>query len=274
MPVVEEMKSLYKVYKSMQVDLGEKKELTFIEKDFKNSSNKPDNNHREEKKDSKEKKVSSQDVEKKLQEAEEKARNIIEQAKKEAKETVEKADTERKEVQKQAENQGFEKGYQEGHQEGFQAGEVKGYEEEKNYIQEAKDLKEQAYKEREDLAKELEESIIDLSIKAIEKVIDKELEKDHELLLNLIENGLKKSTYTETLVIRVSEGDFDLIDVNKNKIYMMTEGIDEIKIKVDHSFKKNEIIIETHSGIINAGLKTQIEQIHKAFKDLLQSEGI
>jgi len=264
------MKSLYKVYKSTHVDLGEKKELTFTEKDFKNSPKKPDNTHKEPNNLGKEQKPSQQEIEKKLHEAQAEARKVIEQAEAKAKDILEKARIEKEEIHNKAKDQGFEKGYQEG----FQSGELKGYEEEKAYIQEAKDLKKQAYIDRDNLAKELEESIIDLSIKAIEKVIDKELEKDHELLLKLIENGLKKSTYTETLIIRVSEGDFDLIDVNKNKIYMMTEGIDDIKIKVDHSFQKNEIIIETHSGIINAGLKTQIEQIHKAFNDLLQSEGV
>ena len=264
------MKSLYKVYKSSNVDLGEKKELTFTEKNFKQPLEKADNTNREHKKESKEIKASLLKAEEKLSAAEEKARRIVTEAEKKAEEILKKAEDEKKEIFRLGEEQGFEKGYQEG----FQAGELKGYEEEKVYIQEAKDLKKQAYIDRDNLAKELEESIIDLSIKAIEKVIDKELERDHELLLNLIENGLKKSTYTETLTIRVSEGDYDLIDVNKNKIYMMTEGIDDIIIKVDHSFKKNEIIIETHSGIINAGLKTQIEQIQKAFKDLLQSEGV
>lgn len=264
---------MYKVYKSTYVDLGEKKKLTFIEKDFKNAREKPDNSQKEEEKSPQEEKSSPRDIEKdieeKLKAAEEKSRSMVEQAEEEAKKIREEGESKKEEILKEAENRGFEKGYQEG----FQAGEVKGYEEEKTYIQEAKDLKQQAYQEREDLARELEESLIDLSIKAIEKVIEKELEKDHELLLKLIENGLKKSTYTETLIIRVAQGDYDLLDVNKNKIYMMTEGIDDIKIKVDHSFEKNEIIIETQSGIINAGLKTQIEQIHKAFTDLLQSEG-
>jgi len=268
------MKSLYKVYKSTHVDLGEKKELTFTEKDFKKPSDKSDNSDKASDDSTKEPKPSQREIEQKLHEAEKSASEVIEQAKAEAQEILEQAHGEKEEIQNKAKDQGFEKGYQEGHQEGFQAGELKGYEEEKTYIQEAKDIKKQAYIDRDTLAKELEESIIDLSIKAIEKVIEKELEKDHELLLKLIGNGLKKSTYTETLIIRVSEEDFDLIDVNKNKIYMMTEGIDDIQIKVDHSFQKNEIIIETQSGTINAGLKTQIEQIHKAFKDLLQSEGV
>lgn len=268
MPVVEEMKSLYKVYKSMQVDMGEKKELTFIEKDFKHFPRQSDNTDKETEEIPVKEKPSEAHLEEKIKEAEEKAQQILQKAEKEAEGILEKARTEQENILQQAKDEGYEKGYSEG----YQQGELKGYEEEKGYIQEAKDLKQQAYSEREDLAKELEESIIDLSIKAIEKVIDKELEKDHELLLNLIENGLKKSTYTETLVIRVAQEDFDLVDVNKNKIYMMTEGIDEIQIKVDHSFKKNEIVIETQSGIINASLKTQIEQIHKAFKDLLQSE--
>ena len=267
------MKSLYKVYKSSYVDLGEKKELTFQEKDFNNAGENPVQRDEKEDPTPREENPSDQalreDMEKKLQEAEEQRRKLVEQAKETAEKTLEEAEKKKEEILQQAENQGFEKGYQEG----FQAGREKGYEEEKQYIEEAKELKQQAYGEREELARELEEAIIDLSINAIEKVIDKELEKDHELLLRLIENGLEKSTYTETLTIRVAQEDYDLLDVNKNKIYMMTEGIDDLKIKVDHSFKKNEIIIETQSGIINAGVKTQIQQIHKAFKDLLQSEG-
>ena len=92
------------------------------------------------------------------------------------------------------------------------------------------------------------------------------------MLLNLVESGIERCTYTDTLIIRVSENNYETVNSFKNKIYIMTEGIDNIEIKKDPALEDGSIIIETISGTVDAGLQTQITQIEQMFHDILKGE--
>ncbi|HZX20829.1 MAG TPA: flagellar assembly protein FliH, partial [Clostridia bacterium] len=58
----------------------------------------------------------------------------------------------------------------------------------------------------------------------------------------------------------------------KDKIYIMTEGIDNIEVKKDPALEDSSIIIETVSGTVDASLQTQITQIEQMFYGVLEGE--
>ncbi|HZK56891.1 MAG TPA: FliH/SctL family protein, partial [Clostridia bacterium] len=133
-------------------------------------------------------------------------------------------------------------------------------------------IKQNVLSGRKTVAKELEEQIVELIISCVKKVLNHELEKNHKLLLNLIENGIEKCTYTDSLIIRVGENDYETVNSSKNKIYIMTEGIDNIEIKKDPALEDGSIIIETVSGTVDASLQTQITQIEQMFYEILEGK--
>ena len=210
----------------------------------------------------------------------------IEKAKTEAEKTKEKARLKYNEIIKKKKeeekniisdaytkaNEILENAKQEGYNEGLATGEEKGFNEIDSLIEEAKTIKENMLAEKESMAKSLEKEIVDLIISSTKKILDYELEKNHSLLLNLVEKGIEKCTYTEKLVIRVNPNDYQVIDSSKNKIYMMTEGIRTIEVVNDPGLEDGSIIIETESGTVNASLKTQIDQIENIFYDILKGE--
>lgn len=257
------MKLLYKVYKSVEVILGNKKKLEFADDQVVKSI---DKNIEEEI-------IEAEDLE---ELAKEKSRQILEEtelqknqllamAKKEAEAILEKANEESKNI--------YENAKREGYSNGFKSGKEKGYQEYIQLINEATEIKKETLRTKKKLAQELEKEIIDLVIFSIGKVIDYELDHNHEILLRLIKKGLEKCTFTETLIVRTSEYDYDVVNSYKNKIFMMTEGIDEIQIKSDAALSRGSVVIETLSGKIDASINTQLDQIQTLFKELLKGEG-
>ncbi|WP_243136901.1 FliH/SctL family protein [Alkaliphilus serpentinus] len=199
-----------------------------------------------------------------LNDAMEEANRIIEEAKREAAMIIEEAYQDCKNI--------YDKAKREGYEEGFNEGLNKGYSEVDEEIKEAMEIKLHTMEEKKRMAKSLEKQLIYLVRDIAKKVIKHQLEEDHSLLLNLIEEGLEKSTFTESIIIRVSDKDFDLVNTSKNKILMMTEGIEKMEVKCDSSLEAGSVIIETLSGTIDAGLETQLQFIEKLFEELLQDE--
>lgn len=263
------MRSLFKVYKNSNIILGEKETIKFGEK---KNLQIQQNEIEASTEDSTSYNVDLEEIKAQkeliLEEAEIKCQEIIQNAKKEAEIILEDAYNDSRNLYEKAKKDGYEEGYDEG----FIKGKEEGYKEVENYIEDAKSIKQEAMREKNKLVKELEEQIVELVIQSIKKILNHEIEKNHSLLMNLIEKGLEKCTFTESLVIRVSEEDYELVHSSKNKIYMMTEGIDEIEVKSDASLPKGSVYIETLSGTIDSSIQTQIEQIETLFKELVKSE--
>lgn len=259
------MISLYKIYKSDQLNIGEcveiKSKSSKTQVSISDSMNQGDDGLS----------LNDKSIEihchKMVQQAEHDAREVIASAEKEAAEVLEKSYSESKELLEQSKEQGYAEGYEKGVNEGRE----QGYLEMTSLIDEAKLLKQQAYDARNQLSIQLEKDLVQLVIQTARRILQSELQENQELLFQLIDEGLKKCNYTENLVIHVSEMDYDMVYAYQNRIYLMTDGIYDIEIKSDPSMSPGSVLIETASGQVDAGIETQLKQIEAAFEELLQS---
>ncbi len=265
------MKSLSrsKVIKSTEVTLGQKKEIDFntfyIQRVLKELAEAEDSAASEEEPAAEVVTITPEEEAKQLlEQTNAECEILLENAKRDAEIILEEAYADGKTITERARQEGFQKGYQEGQEAGF-----KEYQE---LLEEAKAMKQNVLDERRRTALSLEKDIVGLITETVRRVIQQEINENNELLLNLIQEGINKCTYTESLIIRVSDTDYDLVSLYKNRVYMMTEGIEDIEIKSDASLSNGSIIIETASGRIDASVDTQIKVVEDLFKELLQSE--
>ena len=270
MPVVEEMKSLSrsKVIKSTEVTVGQRKEIdfnTFYLQKVLREIVEAENDASEEVEEPIEEEISEEEkLQQILDQTNAECEILMENAKRDAEIILEEAYSDSQKITENARQEGFQKGYQEGQEAGF-----KEYQE---LLEEVKAMKQEVLDEKRRTAMLLEKDLIQLVIQSVKKVIKHEISENHELILNLIQEGINKCTFTESLIIRVSDVDYDLISVYKNRVYMMTEGIEDIEIKADASLNSGSIIIETASGRIDASIETQVKVVENLFNELLQSE--
>lgn len=261
------MTSLFKIYKSNQVKVGNHRQIEFKKAEPEKIEPTKDEAS------SVEKTIDSHEQQRFLSEVMEQAENEKEMMLAKAREQAEKIIIDAQEESQKLFEETKQKGYQQGFDEGFEKGQQQGYDEMTELIDEAAVLKQEVLDEKETMLQNLEKEVIELVIKTARRVIQSELQDNQELIFNLIEEGLRECNYTENLIIHVSEMDYDLVYAYKNRIYLMTDGIRDIDIRSDPSMGPGSVIIETVSGQVDASVETQIKKIESIFSDLLQSEG-
>ncbi|SKC74446.1 FliH/SctL family protein [Maledivibacter halophilus] len=161
------------------------------------------------------------------------------------------------------------------YEEGFNEGKLKGFEEGRasadSIIQEALELKRQSEAKMKSLIEGLEEEVVNLTISAIEKILNRKVE-ENDIVFNLIHAGLEKCAFTEDLVLRVSPEDYDFASSSKDKILVLSQNINDIIIKQDKALKKGSCIIDTPSGSVDSSVWVQFNEVKEMFEELLRNE--
>jgi len=210
-----------------------------------------------------------------IEDLEEEATNIIEDAKKmylriieeaniEAQKILETANQEREEIHLNSAEQG--------NAEGYASGLAQGLNQAEGIIQQAAELKLQLDERSKRIYKEAEIEIMEMVLDIARKVIGEELTQNADVLVSLIKKALDKCAFKEKLSIRVSELDYDYVIDNKDRIVILTEGINDLEILCDKALKKGSCIVETQAGEINSGITVQLNEIEKAFEYLMRNE--
>lgn len=206
---------------------------------------------------------------------EEKANSIIEDAKELYLKIIEEANFEAKRIMEQAASEKEEKeaaAAEDGYREGYNSGYSEGINQAQTMINQAMEIKTQLDKRYGEILREAEGQIIELVLEIANKVIGQELTQNSEVVMSLIKQSIVKCTFKDKLTVRVSEEDYDYVNSNKEKIVMLTEGINDLEIYCDKALPKGGCIVETPSGEINAGINVQMKEIEKAFEYLIRNE--
>lgn len=184
------------------------------------------------------------------------ANSTIESAKKEAEKIIQEAVNAKAEIEQEAFDKGFKDGYSKGAE--------KAQERHEN---EWRDALTQFYQLREDLTEQndqykiyLEQECLKLSFYVAEKILGREIEIDSESILRLIEQGMEKVGEEKDILLRVSEADYDKIDLAAI-LPRLKSGVKKINILKDPTLSAGDLIIDCDYFEIDAGIRTRVENI-------------
>lgn len=192
-----------------------------------------------------------------LEEALIKTREIIEKSKEEAAELISKAEIEKHKIEKDA----FDKGYKSGinaaikEQEGIW----------NEYIKELNKTRQEINKQNIVFKEHLEKECIRLSLAIAEKILGKTIQDDGNQFLDLISKGMEKAGEEKDALIRVSEADFERVNPLISKL---KNGAKKITLIKDPFLSSGDCIIEGPHFDIDAGVRTQIENIALTLREL------
>lgn len=182
------------------------------------------------------------------------AQNILNQATAMANDIISKAEQEAQAIRENA----AEKGYNDGKAE---------YE---NLIAEAKLLKQNASDEYDNILNTAERDIIELVLKISAKILGDEVDIDRNRVVNIVAQALKKCTFSDSVIIRVSPQDYELLNNSRDMLKAYVAGTEDIQIRSEATFENGKCIIETQFGSVEAGVDVQLEQIRNAFEQLMR----
>ena len=151
---------------------------------------------------------------------------------------------------------------QKSYDEGYQAGVDAAVEKERSErIKSVDKLIKEAKKKSEDAIHGLEIKVIDTAIYIAEQIIRKSITKSPGIIEDIIQDTLTYLIGNEKIVLKVSEKEFDVINVNYDKWLDKVGSTQEFRLEVDKRLKTGDCIIETEGGVIDAVVSHRLETI-------------
>lgn len=205
---------------------------------------------------------------------EDEARHLIDDAIKRAKESIDNAKEEADKIINEAkqEKQNIEKtAFDKGYEEGYKSGQEQGAREQQTiwqeHLQDFHRLRLELHSQNEKFKKYLEKECLNLSIHIAEKILQRKIEEDGLYFVDLIRAGLKKTGDVRDILIRVSEMDFNKVEKSGgfSELETATRRINFLK---DPLLESGDCIIEGPHFEIDAGIRTQVEEIATVLKEL------
>lgn len=198
-----------------------------------------------------------------LLDAKRQSQKILEKASADASQILASAQTEANRLAEEAKSQGYAEGFERGRAEG-----QKEFEESCHRV--LKTLGE-IVAERNNLISGLEKEVIDLVLDMADKVIRYELDRNDDAFVKMIQSALSTLRAPGYVIIKVHPDLYPKVcrltdDSSPGKGWMK-----DIHVEQDDSLDPFDCLIETGCGTLDVGISTQLEQIGKAFRQLMSS---
>ena len=212
------------------------------------------------------------------------ALGILEEAREKAAQIIAQAEEKGREIYERSKHEGYEKGYEKGYEEGYEEGERKGFAVGHDrgrqqglatvdrMIEEAVEIRRRAIETKERTVREAEAEIIRVVIDIARKVLGEQVKTDRDAVLGLVRKALEKCTYTNSVTLKVSPDDYDMVVSSKKRILAEIEGITQLDIEAEETLPKGSCLLETNAGFIDAGIEVQMTRIEHIFRELMSYE--
>lgn len=203
-------------------------------------------------------------MEDEIEKARQEARQILEDARRQAEEIIEAARLTVEKERDHARREGYRQGREKGYQDALQAKEGE--------IAKAREVHQQAVKQRDEILKGMENEILDLSLDIAEKILRLELDRNDQAFCALVANGLEKIRTRGEVTLRVSPHEYEVVRQAKDVILAHAKGVKELDIVMDRFVEKGSCVIESANGMVDASLQTQLDKVKDSFLHLIGNE--
>ena len=219
--------------------------------------------------------VPDEKVEKRVQEAKRRADELLQEAAQEAErvqaeakaaienwwnEQREQDDRYKEDIRKAAYDEGYKQGYD------------RGIDEAKQQIDEeldkARQIVEASYIAKEQVICEAEPFLVRLSLDIAEKVLNRQIEVDQSVIVDMIEKALDQCHDTGVITVLVKPDYFPLVQDARDELKQYLNNISELKIVPDRTIESDGCIIRSQRGSIDARVDVQLDEIRKVLMEV------
>lgn len=195
-----------------------------------------------------------------LQQAKDKASELISDAKKQAdtivSEAIEQAELSKKNIMEEARMNGYREGMN-------------------RATKEINDTKAALAKQKADMEAEyeakyetMESDLVNAITNIYEHIFNVELSSNREILVYLINTTLRKVEGGRNFIVHVSKEDYPFVSSQKKQLVTVSSASNTVDVVEDLNLTKGECFIETDGGIFDCGLGTQLKQLSNMLKML------
>lgn len=197
--------------------------------------------------------------------------DVVSDAKEEAEEIISKAQEEAEAILARAKeeadilkNESIVSGEELGYKEGYEKATLEFESLKKELENDRKEL-ESEYNRK---VSEIEPMLVGTILDVFEKVTYVLSMDKKDVVLNLVNDVLSKSEVSKEFLIKVSPQDYEYLQENREQIYGVVSKKVQIEIIEEASFKKNQCVVESDSGIYDCSLDVQMTNLIETIKIL------
>ena len=211
-----------------------------------------------------------QEVEERLQQAEEKAAAL-------RKEAEEERDRLLAEARLQAEAL-HEEARVKGHEEGMAAGRTEAEaavrKEMDDRINETNALAEKTLRDAHDAMRDYiahaEKDVVEIAMNAVERILPQHFIDVPQVLLPVVRDAILRVQDQKEIIVNVPPYSYDIVLMAREELRgILTAGDTNITIMSDEALKPGDCIVETPNGSVDARLQTQIDQLKQAVREVM-----
>ena len=152
---------------------------------------------------------------------------------------------------------------------GYQAGDHAGRQQYDDACTNIQRLSDELAAEQEDFFDRMEPELIRLTVAIAEKVVDRQLTLQPEIVVELARTYLKRIREREVLNIRVHPDSLPMMTAEKLALLQTVDGIRELHLHEDRRVGHGGIVLETPQGSLDGRISAKLGVVSKAFDDAL-----
>jgi flagellar assembly protein FliH len=112
--------------------------------------------------------------------------------------------------------------------------------------------------------------LLKLSFELTKKIVHAECVTNPDVVLNVIKKSISYIADREKIIVRVAKDDFENASANKDFWLPVGERIESVRVECDERIDKGGCIVESNSGIADARLNVQMEELKNLVDTLWQ----
>lgn len=174
-----------------------------------------------------------------------------------------------------AEKAAYEKGHNDGLNEGIKKGSTDTATEYEKRINDLQlyihDFLQKIETEKREIFSNAENVLLKLCFEIVKKILSCEIKENHEIILSVIKKALSYIGDRERIVIRVASSDFETVSNRKDFWTNVSERLQDILIEKDDRIEQGGCIIESNSGLVDARLGVQIEELSNLIEKIWEN---
>lgn len=217
-------------------------------------------------------KIDTTEMDAMIQKANEEAVAIVQSAKAEAEQIQQKLASEKEhwfEVERRLLE---EEAKQMGYDEGYAVGKEQGYDEMKEYIMLAQNVVSSSKKDYQQYLETAEKTILELAITVAEKIMSMQMASSEETYIQLVKKAIKEAREYEHVELRIHPVQYDRVLAQKEELQGIFLKETQFFIFPDEELAEADCMIETASGRIDASIDSQLQEMKKKLNELLEGE--
>ncbi|MCK9239987.1 HrpE/YscL family type III secretion apparatus protein [Desulfocurvus sp.] len=147
----------------------------------------------------------------------------------------------------------------------FEAQKARGYEQglEEGRLEHAEKIFEVAAQSL-DFFEKLEHSVVRIVTDALERIVGEMDDKD--LILRVVRSGLAIARNERRVVVRVCPEQAPAVEASSSELLRHFAGIRLLDVVADSRLKKNDCLVESEMGVVDAGVETQLAALRRVME--------